>query len=65
VGDNARAHLLKLHNDTLKFGQTIMDQAELEKAKRAEDLPGLADLAAEVDESSTPIAFPGSPCSAT
>jgi hypothetical protein len=48
-GDNARAHLLKLHNDALKFGQTVMDDAELSKARDAKELPGLADLALAVD----------------
>lgn len=49
-GSNARWHMRKLHNDALKFGQTVMDDDELAAAEGARELPGLADLALAVDK---------------
>lgn len=49
-GSNARWHLRKLHNDALRFGQTIMDDDELAAADGAKELPPLADLALAVDD---------------
>jgi hypothetical protein len=48
-GSNARYHLRKLHNDAVKFGQSVMDEGELAAAEGAKELPGLADLALAVD----------------
>jgi hypothetical protein len=48
-GTNARWQMRKLHNDALKFGQTVMDDAELAAAEGSKELPGLADLALAVD----------------
>ena len=48
-GSNARYHLRKLHNDAMKFGQSVMDEDELAAAEGAKELPGLADLALAVD----------------
>jgi hypothetical protein len=48
-GSNARWQMRKLHNDALKFGQTVMDDSELAAAEGSKELPGLADLALAVD----------------
>jgi hypothetical protein len=46
---NAEYHLRQLHQDALKFGQTVMDDGELAKSEGARKMPGLADLALAVD----------------
>jgi hypothetical protein len=48
-GSNARVHLRKLHNDAVKFGQSVMDGEELAAAEGALETPGLADQALAVD----------------
>ena len=48
---DAEYQQLKLHNDTLAFvGQKVLKKSEIEKAKTAQKLPNVAQLAEAVDE---------------
>jgi Family of unknown function (DUF5677) len=41
---------LRLHNDVVAFGQTVLTKREVEKAKKSQKLPDIAQLAEAADE---------------